>query len=138
METTASAKETLRRFFADHEDTELTKGDIEQWLKTLGVALKKKQEGDAPKSGKGGRGKRVCWNFQNTGKCSYGDECRFKHEATNSVRKTLTESEYDELLRLRKLQLAGSEGVTPQTDLVHSSKYALLIAPLGGKKVSQS
>ena len=47
METTASAKETLRRFFADHEDTELTKGDIEQWLKTLGVASKKKDVYDA-------------------------------------------------------------------------------------------
>ena len=30
---------------------------------------------------------------------------------------SLTESEYDELLRLRKLQLAGSEGVTPQTSI---------------------
>ena len=42
METTADAKETLRKFFADHAETELTKGDVEQWLKTLGVALKKK------------------------------------------------------------------------------------------------
>ena len=42
METTADAKETLRKFFAEHAETELTKGDVEQWLKTLGVALKKK------------------------------------------------------------------------------------------------
>ena len=41
METTASAKETLRIFFADHEDTKLTKGDIEQWLKTLGGNMRK-------------------------------------------------------------------------------------------------
>ena len=27
METTADAKETLRKFFADHAETELTKGD---------------------------------------------------------------------------------------------------------------
>ena len=42
METTASAKETLRKFFVEHADTELTKGDVEQWLKTLAVAVKKK------------------------------------------------------------------------------------------------
>ena len=41
METTADAKETLRKFFVEHAETELTKGDVEQWLKTLGVALKK-------------------------------------------------------------------------------------------------
>ena len=42
METTADAKEMLRKFFAEHAETELTKGDVEQWLKTLGAALKKK------------------------------------------------------------------------------------------------
>ena len=42
METTASAKETRRNFFVEHADTELTKGDVEQWLKTLAVAVKKK------------------------------------------------------------------------------------------------
>ena len=47
METTADAKETLRKFFADHAEVELTKGDVEQWLKTLGVALKKKDVYDA-------------------------------------------------------------------------------------------
>ena len=29
METTADAKETLRKFFAEHAETELTKGDVE-------------------------------------------------------------------------------------------------------------
>ena len=47
METTASAKETLRNFFVEHADTKLTKGDVEQWLKTLAVAVKKKDVYDA-------------------------------------------------------------------------------------------
>ena len=50
METTADAKETLRKFFVEHAETELTKGDVEQWLKTLGVALKKKDVYDAAKA----------------------------------------------------------------------------------------
>ena len=65
------------------------------------------QEGTVPssKGGKGGRSKggkkAVCWNYKMTGKCSYGDQCKFEHEQGESARRVLTESEYEELQRLR-------------------------------------
>ena len=71
---------------------------VEEFTIQEGVAPK----GKGSKGGKGGK-RTICWNYQTTGKCNYGEDCKFVHEEKGkAVRKALTESEYEELLRLRE------------------------------------